>query len=443
MLDIKEKIIKASEDWLKENRVSTDYINRGITQYNRGNVVLIGMRRLGKTEYLKFRRSLLESIDKNEDIEESNLATTELSPNENNINDKVLMIDFDHTFFTSIDFKDKTSRSFQNFSDSLYELIKARNYELVMIDEIQRRSEWSLWLKGLVDIFPNIEFVATGSDASSLEVESGLSRFRIIEIGPVSLREYSKLNETFKEINFEKYIDEFPFPSLDMRTDTDLQYKSVYEKQWNARNFKLNNVSAVMKWIAVNPGSTITYSSLKERLKEMELTNISTEQLKDILTFLKDSRMIFTLENHHEALRRNGRANYLYYTTNWNVYKFNSIIKTYKELTNETHPRRGLIYENAIISSIRSTLYTSMEISKLRYYKVDKYDYDFTIEDKNYEIKSYDITAMQHYEEFENMKKTKGKDLTAVIYPGETKEYKGIKFINDEEFLMEESWKQN
>lgn len=443
MLDIKEKIIKASEDWLKENRVSTDYINRGIAQYKKGNIVLIGMRRLGKTEYLKYRYSLLGVTNRNEDIGQGNLPTTEVSQNGNIINEKVLMIDFDHTFFTSIDFTDKTSRSFQNFSDSLYELIKAGNYELVMIDEIQRRKGWSLWLKGLVDIFPNIEFVATGSDASSLEVESGLSRFKIIEIGPISLREYSKLNDTFKEVSFEKYIDEFPFPSLDMRTDTDLQYKSVYEKQWNARNFKLNNVSAVMKWIAVNPGSKITYSSLKERLREMELTNISTEQLKDILVFLKDSRMIFSLENHHEALRRNGKANHLYYTTNWNVYKFNSIIKSMKELTNETHPRRGLIYENAIISSIRSTLYTSLEISKLRYYKVDKYDYDFTIEDKNYEIKSYDITAMQHYKEFENMKKLKGKDLTAVIYPGKTKEYKEIQFINDAEFLMGESWKQN
>ena len=443
MIDIKEKIINASEDWLKKNRVSIDYENRGIAKFKKENVVLIGMRRLGKTEYLKYRRSLIG--EKAKDTGTSNLPTTNPIEYDSDIYKKVLMIDFDHTFFTSIDFTEKTSKSFQSLSDSLYEIIKERENQckLVLIDEIQRRKGWSLWLKGLVDSFPNIEFVATGSDASSLEVESGLDRFKVVEIGPISLREYSKLNNTLAAVNFESYLDEFPFPSHNMRTDKDLQYQSVYEKQWKTRGFKLNNVSAVMKWIAVNPGSTITYSKLIERIKQMELTDVSPDQLKKALQFLKDSRMIFTLENHHDALRRKGKNEFLNYTTNWNVYKFNSIIKTTKELTNETNPRRGLIYENAIISSIRSTLYTSSEISKLRYYKTNKYDYDFTIEDKNYEIKSYDITIPEHYELFEEMKKSKGKDLSAVIYPGKTKEYKGIQFMNDVEFLMEESWKQS
>jgi len=70
---------------------------------------------------------------------------------------------------------------------------------LVIFDEIQYLAEWELHLKDLVDAYPNITFVASGSAAAALKLkskESGAGRFSEFMLPPLTFYEFLKfLNE--------------------------------------------------------------------------------------------------------------------------------------------------------------------------------------------------------------------------------------------------------
>ena len=63
----------------------------------------------------------------------------------------------------------------------------------VFFDEVQYLKDWETHLKAMVDAYPNLRFVASGSAASALRTgsrESGAGRFTDLLIGPLSFREY-------------------------------------------------------------------------------------------------------------------------------------------------------------------------------------------------------------------------------------------------------------
>lgn len=64
---------------------------------------------------------------------------------------------------------------------------------LVIFDEIQYLAEWELHLKDLVDSYPNIKFVASGSAAAALKLkskESGAGRFSEFMLPPLTFYEF-------------------------------------------------------------------------------------------------------------------------------------------------------------------------------------------------------------------------------------------------------------
>jgi len=67
---------------------------------------------------------------------------------------------------------------------------------VVCFDEIQYLRDWEIHLKVLVDSFPNMKFVATGSAASTLRLksrESGAGRFTDFLLPPLTFYEYMDL----------------------------------------------------------------------------------------------------------------------------------------------------------------------------------------------------------------------------------------------------------
>jgi uncharacterized protein len=64
---------------------------------------------------------------------------------------------------------------------------------VVIFDEIQYLRDWEVHLKDLVDTFPNIKFVASGSAAAALRLkskESGAGRFTDFHLPPLSFAEF-------------------------------------------------------------------------------------------------------------------------------------------------------------------------------------------------------------------------------------------------------------
>ena len=434
----KTNITRASKQWVERNFSSKDYLKRSIAQYKTGNVVLIGMRRLGKTEYLKYRMKIHENTTTKK-VESSavNTSTTTLSNND------VLFVDFDSPVYATIDFKTKSSSSFEAFNKTFISLLDSGEYKLVLIDEIQRRIEWNTWLKGLSDVYQGIEFIATGSDSSELNkgTESGLGRFKTLFIGPITYAEYLNM-ELSLDKTFVGYFDEWVFPQKEMNDDIELQYQQAYEKQFASKSMKKSNIMGVLKYIYLNPGIKLNVSRIVTEINDVFETNISSSQFNSILDFLEDSRIIFKLENKFAGDRPSKKIGYRLYVSNWNMYKIENKYSNFSELGLDSKPRAGLLFENAVIANIYSELHTPMEKASLSFYEDSKTDVDFMIGDKGFEIKSFDF--IEHASKTEWEKIYKKKDIAnAIIHTGETKQKNDIEFINVEEFLKEKLWKQN
>lgn len=437
-------------DWVENSSIpADDFDKRSIAKYKSGNVALIGMRRLGKTEYLKYRYQLL----KNEISNTNEIFATEEVRLKN-----VIFLNFDDPIFSTINFKDVESESFNKLSLALLDLIEDPKYEikLVLIDEIQRRKEWSKWIKGFVDRFgKKVTFVVTGSDSIEMSKsnEYGIDRFQTLYIGPLSFKEYVEMDSYFGEPDIMDYIDNHVFPSKELNNNLTAQFEQVIEKQAINSNANKENIKNVLRQIALNPGEISTPSKIKTALDENPDTKIGRSvQVDDILEFLYQSKLIIKLDNAFTVTRTSKTNKCRYYANNWNSYKFFSLNKSIANLFNNKFfndtQKSGMIFENMVIANIISELHTSIEQSQIYFYHdaVKNIDADLFINKKAIEIKFFDainpddsdiksrIATKANYFK-------KNECAFEVWHLGETKTESNVKYININQVLMESLWK--
>ncbi len=126
--------------------------------------VLLGPRRVGKTFMIK--QLIHEAISG--ELERRN----------------VLYVSIDTPIYSGI--------SLEKFLDFMPEFDPQKRY-LVIFDEIQYLKSWEIHLKDLVDNFPNVKFVASGSAAAALKLsskESGAGRFSDFMLPPLTFYEF-------------------------------------------------------------------------------------------------------------------------------------------------------------------------------------------------------------------------------------------------------------
>ena len=129
-------------------------------------VVLIGPRRVGKTVMLTHA---IQKI-----LEEGKAGTTLL--------------------FLSLDTPLYSGRSLESLVRLFIDLHRhpADRQLWVFFDEIQYLKDWEVHLKSLVDSFPHIRFIASGSAAATLQMksrESGAGRFTDFILPPLTFAE--------------------------------------------------------------------------------------------------------------------------------------------------------------------------------------------------------------------------------------------------------------
>ena len=131
-------------------------------------VVLIGPRRVGKTVMLKH---LVSSL-----LQQPGLFGTQI-------------------LFLSLDTPLYSGRSLESLLQLFIDLQQhpAGKPLWVMFDEVQYLKDWEVHLKSLVDTYPHIRFVASGSAAAALRMksrESGAGRFSEFILPPLTFAEY-------------------------------------------------------------------------------------------------------------------------------------------------------------------------------------------------------------------------------------------------------------
>lgn len=106
----------------------------------------------------------------------------------------------DRILYASIDTPVYSGTSLEQF---LSLLPSQEGRALVIFDEIQYLRDWEIHLKDLVDSFPSIKFVATGSAAAALRLksnESGAGRFTDFMLPPLTFHEFLVFLERDEEL---------------------------------------------------------------------------------------------------------------------------------------------------------------------------------------------------------------------------------------------------
>ncbi len=144
-------------------------------------VLLMGPRRVGKTVLI---HHAIQS-----------LLAAEVEPR------SICYVSVDHPIYNGRGLQELLERS---ASESSYEIASEGGY--VFFDEIQYLKDWEAHLKSLVDAYPGIRFIASGSSAAALRLksnESGAGRFTDFFLPPVTFYEYLRLLQKDHLVQFD------------------------------------------------------------------------------------------------------------------------------------------------------------------------------------------------------------------------------------------------
>lgn len=160
--------IDSEEDTWPRRAYFSQFARLALDTAVRRAVVLIGPRRVGKTVMLKHLVAQL--------LRTEGLAGTQI-------------------LFLSLDTPLYSGRSLESLVQLYIDLQRqpAGKQLWVLFDEVQYLKDWEVHLKSLVDTYPHIRFIASGSAAAALRMksrESGAGRFTEFILPPLTFAEY-------------------------------------------------------------------------------------------------------------------------------------------------------------------------------------------------------------------------------------------------------------
>lgn len=329
--------------------------------------LIIGARQVGKTTLMK-------------KLQEELRAASEKTLYFN------LDIESDYKYFSSQ----------ENFLNKLdLECGKEKTY--VFIDEIQRKENAGLFLKGLYDMNLNYKFIVSGS--GSLELKEKISeslqgRKRTIELRPVSFEEFINFKTNYKyqskldkfleietnqaKILLEEYLNFGGYPKVitTKKIEDKLQtiaeiYSSYLDKDIKAL-LGLERPDAYTKLIrllAAQLGQTINYSELASQ------TGLATETLKKYLYYAEETCAIQIISpyftNKVKEITKSPRS---YFNDlglrNYTIDEFGSITR---------EDEYSFLFENLILDILKEKNYNSSR--EVHFWRTtDKAEVDFIID---------------------------------------------------------------
>ena len=298
-------------------------------------VILMGPRRVGKTVIL---HQLIHDVLQKKIISRNGIFFVSIdNPIYNNISlEKFIEL-----------FQKKTNRS-------------AKAKKLVIFDEIQYLKDWERHLKALVDHYPHIKFVASGSSAAALKrksIESGAGRFTDFFLPPLTFKEFIDLSTTKKPKGIKKFNEAlidyinfggYPEPIFNSAIQKNIKQfigQDVIDKVllrdlpalYGIQDTQeLNNLLTV---IAFNSGREINLESLSKN------SQISKNTIQRYLTYLESAFLIKRVYRIDDSGKRFKRArNFKVYLTNPSMYS-----ALFGEVKN-TDSNIGNIIETAVFS---------------------------------------------------------------------------------------------
>lgn len=284
----------------------------------KGKVLIIyGPRRVGKT-------TLLESFLNRSDLK------YKLDSGDNIITRQVL-----------------SSEDFQKIGDYI------SGYQLLAIDEAQQIPKIRQALKIIIDQFPAIKVIATGSSSFDLANQVGeplTGRKNTIILYPVSQLELGKIHNSFElQQNLENYLIFGSYPEIISASEKNQKIKLLDEL---VSSYLFKDILAfqgianskilydLVRLIAFQIGNLVSHSELATQL------SIDSKTVSRYLDLLEKSFIIFSLGGYSNNLRNEITNKKKYYFLDNGIR--NAVIVQYNSL--ELRNDNGALFENFIMS---------------------------------------------------------------------------------------------
>jgi predicted AAA+ superfamily ATPase len=261
------------------------------------------------------------------------------------------------------------------------------NNKFLVINEAQKIHNIGLLIKRMVDNYPEIQVIASGSSAFELTdrtKESMVGRKEELQLFPLSYGEMVKHNNFIEETRvvphrlvFGYYPEVVTNPGKEEKILNDLVEGFLYKDILNLEGVKKSaTLQRLVQMLAYRIGSEISYSSLANDLGINRLT------VEKYINILEKNFIVFSLnafsKNQDNELRK-GRK----------VYLRNRIIKNFNPI--ELRDDIGALWENFIISERMKKLSYENQFKDTYFWRnTQQAEIDY-LEVKNNEIEAFEI----------------------------------------------------
>jgi hypothetical protein len=277
------------------------------------------------------------------------------------------------------------------------ELEMGRQKGYVFIDEIQRKEDAGLFLKGLFDLKLPYKFILSGSGSLELKQkiqESLIGRKRLFELSTITFEEFINHRTEYRYeenlvdfLSIEKdragqllaeYMTFGGYPRIVMATEQrgklrliDEIYRSVLEKDiaYLLKLDKPDVFSALIKILAGQVGQLMNYSELASTL------NVSYPTVKKYLWYAQKIFIVELLSPYARNVRKEISKSPVPYF--WDLGFRNYSLGLFGHL--ESPVEGGFVFENLVFLLLRQKL--GLKAAKLNFWRTkDKAEVDFVIE---------------------------------------------------------------
>jgi uncharacterized protein len=289
------------------------------------------------------------------------------------------------------------------FFDSQQALIKKINLELnknkgyVFIDEIQRKENAGIFLKGIYDLNLPYKFIVSGSGSLELKEkihESLTGRKRIFELGPISFLEFlnfktnykyeEKINDFFSvekqktKVFLDEYLNYGGYPQVVLEEKITEKakilneiYHSYLEKDisYLLKVEKVEAFSNLIKALAAQIGQMVNYNELSS------LLGISLPTLKNYFWYGEKTFVFSRLTPYHKNIRKEITKSSKAYFNDLGLRNYS--LGRFGNLKNSVD--FGPVFKNLIFKIIKEKIRFSS--ASVRFWRTtDKAEVDFVID---------------------------------------------------------------
>lgn len=297
----------------------------------------------------------------------------------------------------------------------------------VIIDEVQNVPEMLSYIQVKVDENPDLKYVITGSSNFSLLhtiTQSLAGRAALFTLLPLSFKE---INDYIKSSGIREIMYNGFYPAIftkDVPPDIFYSnYYSTYVERDIRQISQLKNINAFelfMRLCAGRIGSELNYSSLGIE------SGVSAPTIKEWLSLLSASYITYTLQpffsNINKRLTKSPKL--YFYDTGLICYLLG--IENPDQLM--THPLRGAIFENLVVTEMMKEKFNSGKRPKLFFYRENSGREVDIVEENGLNLNIYEVKASKTFSKdfrknLDYLKKTLSNITIAdeiVVYDGET-----------------------